>query len=77
MSDDLVNWHKEQASRAMNSLSCGSENWEYREARKQAAFHREAAAELTTLRAKVASLEAAIRASVGGVSAAQEVMNGS
>lgn len=52
MSDDLVNWHKEQASSAMNSLSCGSEKWEYREAYKQADFHHEAAARITALEAE-------------------------
>ena len=36
----------------------------------------QAAEEITALRAKVASLEAAIWASVGGVSAAQEVDHG-
>jgi len=34
--EDAVRWHEDQAARAMNSLHCGSENWEYREAHKLA-----------------------------------------
>jgi hypothetical protein len=35
----MIRWHEDQAERAMNSLSCGSENWEYREANRVADAH--------------------------------------
>ena len=47
----FVRFHEREASRAMSSLSCGSENWEYREAHKTADAHYAAAA-LIRLRLK-------------------------
>ncbi|MCQ0987522.1 hypothetical protein [Jiella marina] len=44
-----IKWHDREAKSAMNSLSCGSENWEYREARKLATMHRLAASALRTV----------------------------
>jgi len=49
MSDELVKWHEAQADYAMNSLSCGSNNYEYRQAHKEADFHRSAAARIRLL----------------------------
>ena len=40
----MIRWHERQAEQAMNSLSCGSENWEYSEADKAADAHWKAAA---------------------------------
>ncbi|MCB8835969.1 hypothetical protein [Aurantimonas sp. VKM B-3413] len=37
---EAVRWHERQAQSAMGSLSCGSENWEYREAHKVCGMHR-------------------------------------
>ena len=41
---DSINWHEAQAERAMQSLSCGSENSEFREANRVADHHWHAAA---------------------------------
>lgn len=41
---EFVKFHERAADSAMNSLSCGSENWEYREAHKTADAHHAAAA---------------------------------
>lgn len=35
----MIRWHERQAQLAMNSLSCGSENWEYSEANSAADAH--------------------------------------
>jgi hypothetical protein len=35
----MINWHERQAEAVMNSLSCGSENWEYRRADEAADAH--------------------------------------
>ena len=49
MSDELVKWHEAQANYAMNNLSCGSDNYEYRQAHREADFHRSAAARIRLL----------------------------
>ncbi len=36
---EMIRWHEHQAERAMGSLHCGSENWEYREAGRVADAH--------------------------------------
>lgn len=35
----MIRWHEREAERAMQSLSCGSENWEYRVAHAAADAH--------------------------------------
>ena len=41
--ENLARWHDHAASAAMQSLSCGSENWEYRAAHFEADRHTAAA----------------------------------
>lgn len=36
---EMIKWHERQAERAMGALSCGSENWEYRQANDAADAH--------------------------------------
>lgn len=37
--ETAAKWHEHQAQAAMGALSCGSENWEYREAGKVCDMH--------------------------------------
>lgn len=54
--EELAKWHNEKADAAMNNLSCGSENWEYRYAHKEADFHRGFAAALSSARTEIERL---------------------
>ncbi len=47
--EKATKWHDGMAELAMNSLSCGSENGEYKAARRAADFHRAAAKDLRAL----------------------------
>ncbi|CAB4192856.1 hypothetical protein UFOVP1244_107 [uncultured Caudovirales phage] len=51
----LARWHDHEAERAMGSLHCGSENWEYRAAGRAHDIHRQSA-ELIRRLAGAASL---------------------
>lgn len=44
--ETAARWHDEQAEQSMNNLSCGSENWEYRQAHAEADKHRALARDL-------------------------------